>query len=56
MSLIIQRGKPKDAVVVIRGGGNPWLWQRQSMAVAVMMGEFEFWVLILEEGNGEFYV
>ena len=33
-------------------GGDPW-W-RQSVAVATTVREFEFWVLILEEGKGEF--
>ena len=47
MSHIIQRGKPKDAVV-----RDPW-WQ-QSVVAAATVGEFEFWVLILEEGKGEF--
>ena len=29
MSWIIERGKPKDAMAVTRGGGNPW-WRRRQ--------------------------
>ena len=33
-------------------GGDPWWWQ--SVAAAATVGEYEFWVLILEEGKDEF--